>query len=165
MQNMCVCPGSLQIKFTDLGLVGLLHQFRWRCASAPHPSTYAMCVLPTYPLYLELIFVHQSLYPRSNHISGYLPPLFLNCLQILHVCTSRVLSHSISVSCGVPSSLTFCHTPLSHCTSLPLLSFLLRPLAFPPSPLVAPLHCRASQSASSSARDRAAQRLALSSGA
>jgi hypothetical protein len=52
MQNRCVRLGSLQTRVTDVGLVGLLHQFRWRYASAPYPSTYAMCVLPVYPLYL-----------------------------------------------------------------------------------------------------------------
>ncbi len=52
MQNRCARLGSLQIKVADVGLVGLLHQFRWRSASAPRPSTYAMCVLPTYLLHL-----------------------------------------------------------------------------------------------------------------
>lgn len=29
-------------RVADVGLVGLLHQFRWRCASAPYSYTYAM---------------------------------------------------------------------------------------------------------------------------
>jgi hypothetical protein len=87
MQNRCVRLGSLKIRVTDVGLVGLLHQFRWRSASAPCPSTYAMCVLPTYPLFLQLIsssvlistFKPASQVPSSIPLSE-LPPSFARLL-------------------------------------------------------------------------------------
>ena len=57
MQSRCVRLGSLEKRVTDVGLVGSLHQLRWRRASAPHPSTYAMCVPAAHPLYLYLTFI------------------------------------------------------------------------------------------------------------
>lgn len=51
MQNRYVRLVSLQTRVTDVGLVGSLHQFRWRRARALHPSTYAMCVPSAYLFY------------------------------------------------------------------------------------------------------------------
>lgn len=76
MQKRCVRLDSLQTRVTDVGLVGLLHQFRWRCASDPCSSTYAMCVLPAaYPPFLLLIFVtspyihFQTIFPGTFRLS------------------------------------------------------------------------------------------------